>query len=331
MVSRPDKRRGRGASRPPSPVKAAAAELGIPVSDDVDDVLDAGVDLARGRRLRPHHQAARARRRADGEPALLAAAPVAGRGAGRAGDPRRRRAHRRVRDGRRGGPRHRRRVRPGRGRRSGRRAPRRELRDQLVEVGSRLLVDTLRAGLGEPAPQEGEATYAEKLTTDDLAPRLDATRRASSTGWSGSAGPGRPCRGQRLKVHAATPSRRARAPARLASCTATRSRPARARCASSRCSPRARPGCRSRLGQRRPPGRRRAAGRTRWSSPADAGARAVGATPATSDGRTPSRRRRGPADSRRPSGARSPAGRPRRPGPHRARTARTPTSSCPRR
>ena len=46
VVSRPDKRRGRGGALLPSPVKAAALELGLPVTDKVDDVVDAGADLA---------------------------------------------------------------------------------------------------------------------------------------------------------------------------------------------------------------------------------------------------------------------------------------------
>ena len=75
----------------PSPVKAAALELGLPVTDDLDDVLDAGVELgvvvAFGRIIPPRVLEAVP----DGEPALLAAAPLAGRGAGRAGDPGRRR------------------------------------------------------------------------------------------------------------------------------------------------------------------------------------------------------------------------------------------------
>ena len=39
VVTNPDTRRGRGSSTAPSPVKAAAAELGLAVSPDVDDVL----------------------------------------------------------------------------------------------------------------------------------------------------------------------------------------------------------------------------------------------------------------------------------------------------
>lgn len=46
VVSRADTRRGRGGAHQPSAVKAAALELGIPVSDRLDDVLDAGAELA---------------------------------------------------------------------------------------------------------------------------------------------------------------------------------------------------------------------------------------------------------------------------------------------
>ena len=46
----------------PSPVKAAALELGLPVTDRVDDVIDAGAELgvvvAYGRLIRPHVLAA---------------------------------------------------------------------------------------------------------------------------------------------------------------------------------------------------------------------------------------------------------------------------------
>lgn len=45
VVTRPDKRRGRGGDLQPSPVKAAALELGIPVSHDVDDILSVGAEL----------------------------------------------------------------------------------------------------------------------------------------------------------------------------------------------------------------------------------------------------------------------------------------------
>ena len=58
VVTRPDKRRRRRGDAEPSPVKAAALDLGLPVSDDIDDVLDADVPLAAvvafGRLIKPH-------------------------------------------------------------------------------------------------------------------------------------------------------------------------------------------------------------------------------------------------------------------------------------
>lgn len=61
VVTRVDKKRGRGSALSPSPVKAAALELGIPVSHEPDDVLGAvadgaalGVVVAYGRLIKPH-------------------------------------------------------------------------------------------------------------------------------------------------------------------------------------------------------------------------------------------------------------------------------------
>ncbi len=45
-VTRADRRRGRGGQTTPSPVKAAADELGIAVSHDMDDLLAVGAELA---------------------------------------------------------------------------------------------------------------------------------------------------------------------------------------------------------------------------------------------------------------------------------------------
>src|SRR4051812_473977 len=45
VVSRPDKRRGRGGLLVPSPVKAAALDLGVPVTDRPDDATEVGADL----------------------------------------------------------------------------------------------------------------------------------------------------------------------------------------------------------------------------------------------------------------------------------------------
>jgi methionyl-tRNA formyltransferase len=45
VVSRPDKRRGRGGALVPSPVKAAALELGLAVTDSLADVTGTGAEL----------------------------------------------------------------------------------------------------------------------------------------------------------------------------------------------------------------------------------------------------------------------------------------------
>jgi methionyl-tRNA formyltransferase len=46
-----------------------------------------------------------------------------------------------------------------------------ELRAELVETGTDLLLETLRGGLRDPEPQRGEPTYAHKLDPAEL--RLD--------------------------------------------------------------------------------------------------------------------------------------------------------------
>ena len=48
------------------------------------------------------------------------------------------------------------------------------LTDDLSLLGAELLVDTLRRGLGVPVVQSGDATYAAKITAEDL--RIDWTR-----------------------------------------------------------------------------------------------------------------------------------------------------------
>lgn len=61
VITRVDKKRGRGGALSPSPVKAAALELGLVVSHDPDDVIAAvadgaelGVVVAYGRIIKPH-------------------------------------------------------------------------------------------------------------------------------------------------------------------------------------------------------------------------------------------------------------------------------------
>ena len=62
VVTSLDRKRGRGGALSPTPVKAAAQALGLPVSHDIDDVTSVGADLgvvvAFGRLIRPHVLAA---------------------------------------------------------------------------------------------------------------------------------------------------------------------------------------------------------------------------------------------------------------------------------
>ena len=78
------------------------------------------------------------------------------------------------------------------------------LRRQLVEVGSELLCTTLDTGLHDPTPQEGEVTYAAKLTPADLeidwARPADAIDRVVRVGGAWTT-----WRGRRLKVLDAEP------------------------------------------------------------------------------------------------------------------------------
>jgi len=43
-----------------------------------------------------------------------------------------------------------------------------ELRARLSDLGAEMIVKALQNGLGTPVPQEGEATYAEKIEPEDL-------------------------------------------------------------------------------------------------------------------------------------------------------------------
>ncbi len=175
VVSQPDRRRGRGGATSPSPVKAAALELGLPVTDRVDDARDAGADLgvvvAYGEILKADLLAAlpmvnihfsllpRWRGAAPVERALLA------------GDDRTGVCIMEVVEALDAGAVHAVAEVP-----IGPDSTAAELREELAEVGARLLVDTLQAGLDEPTPQEGEPTYAKKITPSVL--HLDWARPA---------------------------------------------------------------------------------------------------------------------------------------------------------
>ena len=175
VVTQPDRRRGRGSQLSPSPVKAAALELGLPVSHDVDDVLAAGIDLgvvvAFGRLIKPHvlERVPMVNLHFSLLPRWRGAAPV--ERAILAGDDRTGVDLMAVEEGLDTGDVYARAevpIEPD--------DTLEELRSRLVEVGTGLLVATLSGGLPAAAPQEGEPTYAAKIDPSEL--EIDWTRPA---------------------------------------------------------------------------------------------------------------------------------------------------------
>lgn len=154
----------------PTPVKAAATELGLPVTDRVDDVLDLGAALgvvvAFGRMIKPHVLAVLPMVNVHFSllPRWRGAAPV--ERAILAGDTQTGVCLMALEEGLDTGPVYRRAVVDI--------APDEtaaELRSRLAALGTEQLVSALAEGLGQPVAQEGEVTYAAKLTPEDL--RLD--------------------------------------------------------------------------------------------------------------------------------------------------------------
>ena len=166
VVSQPDKRRGRGSEVMPSPVKAAALDLGIPVTDTVDDVLDANADLgvgvAFGKLIKPHvlDQVPMINVHFSLLPRWRGAAPV--ERAILEGDEETGVCIMQLEAGLDTGPVYaceRLAIRPD--------ETAEQLRNRMVDHGVRLLLRILEQGLGEPVPQEGDATYAAKLDHAD--------------------------------------------------------------------------------------------------------------------------------------------------------------------
>jgi methionyl-tRNA formyltransferase len=156
-------------------VKAAALELGLPVSEDPADLIGSGADLgvvvAYGRLIKPEVLAVvpmvnvhfsllpRWRGAAPVERAILAGDECTGvdlmvveEGLDTGG------IYRRVKV------------------EIGDHETATELVDRLAATGVPLLLAALDDGLGEPEPQEGEATYADKIDPAEL--RIDWTRPA---------------------------------------------------------------------------------------------------------------------------------------------------------
>ncbi len=175
VVSRQDKRRGRGKTLMPSPVKAKALELGLPVTDDVDDCLSVGADaaivVAYGRLIKRSMLEAlpmlnihfsmlpRWRGAAPVERAILAGDTRIGvcltaiEEALDTGD-----IFGSIEVD----------IEPG--------ETLHQLRQRLVELGSELLVAELTNGLTGPTPQVGEPTYAHKIESHEH--QLDFDRPA---------------------------------------------------------------------------------------------------------------------------------------------------------
>lgn len=167
VVSRADARRARRGPATPSPVKAAALAAGIPVATEPEAVLDAGAELAVvvafGRivptpvldaldmvnlhfSLLPRWRGA-----APVERAILAGDATTGV------------CLMKLEEALDTGPVYRRiEVTIGQDETA------EQLTNRLAGFGSTLLLDALAEGLGTPVPQAGEATYAAKLTTEDL-------------------------------------------------------------------------------------------------------------------------------------------------------------------
>lgn len=202
VVSAPDKRRGRGSALSPSPVKAAALERGLAVTDDPDDLLEAGCDLgvvvAYGRIIRPHLLAHMpfVNLHVSLLPRWRGAAPI--ERAVLAGDERTGVCLMAVEEGLDTG---------GVYARTETEVDRKtvaELRTELIAAGTELLLHALEHGFGEAEPQDGEVTYAEKLRPEEL--RIDWSKpavqvdRVVRVGGAWTAADDR-----RLKVHAVEP------------------------------------------------------------------------------------------------------------------------------
>lgn len=209
VITRIDKKRGRGSALSPSPVKAAALELGLTVSHDPDDLLVAvehdgaelGVVVAFGRIIKPHLLDALVMVNLHFSllPRWRGAAPV--ERAILAGDAETGVDVMRVEEGLdTGGIYAERRVDIGVDTTAD------ELRRTLVDVGSELLVAQLSspvaAWLDGATPQAGDPLYASKLTKDefeiDWSELVSQVHRRIRVGGAWTM-----FRGKRLKIHAA--------------------------------------------------------------------------------------------------------------------------------
>lgn len=176
VVTRADKRRGRGSTLVPSPVKAAASDLGLAVTDKLQDALEAGAELgvvvAYGRIIPPDvlEQLPMVNLHFSKLPRWRGAAPV--ERAILAGDAATGVCLMAVDVGLDTGD-----VYAEEDTAIDESESAEDLRRRLVDIGSRLLQSRLAgglAGLPTPHPQVGEPTYAEKIRPEELQLHWDA-------------------------------------------------------------------------------------------------------------------------------------------------------------
>lgn len=168
VVTQPDARRGRGRSTSPSPVKAAALDLGLPTAHDLDGVVDSGatrgVVVAYGRII-PASLLAKVpmvNLHFSKLPRWRGAAPV--ERAILAGDAETAVAVMEMEPDLDTGPILAEEILP-----IGPTTTAATLRAQLVEVGTSLLLAVLSGDVGaSPRPQEGTPVYAAKITAAEL-------------------------------------------------------------------------------------------------------------------------------------------------------------------
>ena len=177
VVTAADKRRGRGGALVPSPVKAAALELGLRVTDRVNDVLELdplpelGVVVAFGKLIKPHvlEKVPMVNIHFSLLPRWRGAAPV--ERAILAGDVDTGVCIMAIDEGLDTGDVYDCRPIP-----IGPEETADELRDRLASIGTEMLRGRLTEGLGVAHPQQGEPTYAAKIDPDEL--HLDWTQPA---------------------------------------------------------------------------------------------------------------------------------------------------------
>lgn len=205
VVTRADKRRGRGTTLLPSPVKAAALGRGLVVTHHVDDVLvehrrhpiDLGIVVAYGALIKGHVLAEipMVNLHVSLLPRWRGAAPI--ERAILAGDVRTGVCLMQLEEGLDTGG-----VIDHRTMEISPDTTADEIRTQLIASGTTMLVEHLLSGRFDVRPQEGEATYAPKI--DAAERRIDWTRSATDISRLVRIGDAwTEFRGRRLKIHRA--------------------------------------------------------------------------------------------------------------------------------